>query len=92
MASDIDDQLHLLLQDFAFLPVAAGTLGHPDFFVWKALAQFILRASAATVTMSGDAPRKSRRIGVTQHRDRILNQVPVVIEYQNFCVHARLLK
>ena len=56
---DIDDQLDLLLKNFALLPIAAGTFGHPDLFVRKTLVEFILRRRAAAVAVRGDASRKN---------------------------------
>src|SRR5262249_37291513 len=54
----VDNQPRLLFEQIALLPVAAGALRHPDFFVRKTLMQFGLSRRHAAITMSRRASRK----------------------------------
>src|SRR4030095_15975256 len=64
MARYANNQLHLLLEHFAFLPIAAGAFSHPDFLARETLIEFCLCGGAATVAMRGDAPGESRRVRI----------------------------
>ena len=83
-------QPHLLRQDFSRLPVAAGALGHPDVFVRKAIVQFVLGGDISSVTVRRSSRGKGRGLRIAQHFQRIFDQVPVVIEDQDFCFQLRL--
>ncbi len=54
--------------------------------------QFVLRGDVSAVTVRRGARSKGRGLRVAQHFQRILNQVPVVIEHQDFRFQVRIAK
>jgi len=87
-----DDQANLFLEQSSFLPLAAGTFRQPNVFVRKTIVEFGLRRGAAAIAMDGDAWNESRCLPVAQYPDRKIDQIPVVVEDQDFGFDSRVTK
>src|SRR5882672_71594 len=78
-----NDQPHLLFEQISLLPVAPGTLRHPDFFFWEAFVQFQLSGSYSAITVGCRSRCIRGSLRVAHHLNRKFNQVPIMIEDEN---------
>ena len=79
-----------LSEQLSFLPISALTFGEPYFFVWESRMKLRWCRCISAITMNRNAVRRGSSLGIVQKLDGKVDQIPVMVKDENFCVELRL--